>query len=456
MQSTIVRAIRRLLEPIYANGEAIRACFDRGWRDQLEPATDLNNEYTDLILNGLANMVIRLGRTGARQQKWRFCCILTPNDSTLPLQRRSLVVRAQSSEAMHKIGQTLVSPTVSPLSLSLRAFQSGQTVYRPEIYKEDITIAFLEMETPISAIAVPIEGENNTPSAVLYVVADKRNAFDADDQRVLRLVGRMVQETLAVYNTRQQAASHVTETVVHAETLDPFFERNRILSENDFMRDIEALLQSIQEQLPEKKENGSGGAEQGTSFEEMLSSTEAISIISLEIDQQTNLAGRYGDQFAQNLSRVVGSHLQTQFPRIFTELFPYKLYYIYAGRFYILLDKLSLEEARKHGERIRRKLNDAYEVSILQPVSEEVANTDPETKYVVTLSVHVGVSSYTRRKLEDLLQRYSAETAAGNVASLINRDIDIALNKGRREGGNRVISWNPGPGKRGYIRWGAS
>ncbi len=455
VQSAIVQAIRRLLEPLYANGETIRACFDQGWRDQLEPATDLGNEYPDLILNGLANMVIRLGRTGAGQQKWRFCCILTPNDSTLPLQRRSLVVRAQSSEAMHMIGKTLVSPTVSPISLSLRAFQGGQTVYRPEIYKEDLTIAFLEMEEPVSAIAVPVEGENNTPSAVLYVVADKRDAFDAEDQHVLRLVGRMVQDTLAVYNARRQAASHVIETVVHAQTLDPFFERKRILSENDFMRDVETLLQSIQEQLPERQENSSGSTEPGASFQEMLSSTEAISIISLEIDQQTNLAGRYGDQFAQNLSRVVGSHLQTQLPRIFTELVSYKLYYIYAGRFYVLLDKLSLEEARKHAERIRRKLNDAYEVSILQPVSEEVANTDPETKYIVTLSVHVGVSSYTRRKLEDLLQRYSTETAAGNVASLINRDIDIALNKGRREGGNMVISWNPAPDKRGYIRWSA-
>jgi hypothetical protein len=72
---------------------------------------------------------------------------------------------------------------------------------------------------------------------------------------------------------------------------------------------------------------------------------------------------------------------------------------------------------------------------------------------LVPITVHVAVSCYTNKKLEDLLQRYAVSTAVGNVRALIDRDIDKALSRGRIEGGNVVITWNPDPQKRGFIRW---
>src|SRR6266480_4529924 len=80
--------------------------------------------------------------------------------------------------------------------------------------------------------------------------------------------------------------------------------------------------------------------------------------------------------------------------------------------------------------RIRRKLKDSYEVSVILPWDEEAINPRSENKQEVSLSVRVGVSHYLYSKLEDLLGRYAATTnAIGNVRALISRDIDRALDK---------------------------
>jgi GGDEF domain-containing protein len=422
----------------------------------LDQATDLDGGYTDYILNGLADMVVRLGMV-AGQQRWRFCCILVPNDSSLPMQLRSLVVRAQSTGAPHKIGKTFVSPSDTTISISLRSYQSGQVIYRPEVYEEDFTIALRELENPGSAIAVPVEGGNGTPSAVLYVVSDEPHAFNTDDQRLLRLMGRMVQEHLATSRTRRRAIEKLFDVVTHPEATDTFFESKVIRSEDEFFQDIETLLKRIQGKLQDKDLEVGGGdiavIEKEASTQTDLRSTDVLSLISINIDHQPRLAKRYGDQFARNLSKAVGTYLQAQLRRIFTDLVTYKLYYACSGQFHLLLDGLPLEEARKHAERIRRKLDDTYEVSVLRPADENIAVPDPESMHLIPISVHVAVSGYSYRKLEDLLQRYSLETAVGNVRALINRDIDKALSRGRIEGGNVVVSWSSDPQKRGFIRW---
>lgn len=451
LEITTAKVIRRLLAPLYMYAQNVRACFSQGWRDSLDPATNLNNDYSDHILNDLADMAVHLGVIAGRQN-WRFCCILVPDDNALPLQRRSLVVRAQSVDAPHKVGTTLISPNDPTISLSLRAFQSGQVVYRPEVYEADVTIALSELEKAASAIAIPVDGENDTPSAVLYMVADESHAFSEDDQRILRLVGKMVWELLATYHVRQQAVMRITNVITHPEVTSTFFQSKGILSENDFNRDLEVLLRGVLERM---QNIFSRGREEISTRMEPASS-DVTSLIAIDIDQQAPLANRYGDQFIQNLSKIVGSTLQMQLVRILTNQVAYQLYHACSGRFYLLLDDMPLDEACKHGERIRRRLNDEYEVSILRPISEKGINSDQDNMKLEPISVHVAVLNYTYRKLEGLLQRYSPDTAVGNVRALIDRDIDTALNKGRLEGGNVVMSWDPSPGKRGYIRWPAS
>ncbi len=447
LSSPIVNTIRRLLTPLYKDKEYLRACFGQGMRDVLDPATDLNSN-PDYILDGLADIVVRLGTIGS-QQKWRYCCILLPDDTTLPLQRRSLVVRARSdrdsSKPLHRWGTT-ISPNQTTISISLRAYQSGQIIYRPVICEEDSTIAFREQENPRSAIAVPAGGENGAPAAVLYVISDESQAFSIDDQCVLRLLGRAVEELLITYRTRLQVSEKLTNLSTNPTVADTFFEKKKIFSENEFVEDIETLLRDIQKKARRGNEihkddvsNTLGGALAQTE----LRSNGGISLISIDVDQQSRFA-LYGDQFARNLRTAVGLKLLDRLRRIFTESVKYRLYHICADRFNLIVEDLSLEEVRKHAERVKRNLNDIYEISILHSMSEETKLPGPETMETVKLSVHVGVSYYTYRKLVDLLNnRYSLKTAIENVRALISRNIDEALNQGRLNGGDVVMSWDP-------------
>jgi DNA-binding transcriptional MerR regulator/GGDEF domain-containing protein len=461
LSNTTINVIQRLLAPLYEETELLHSCFGNGMRDVLDPATDIDNNFGDHILNGLADIIVRLGSAKV-EQKWRFCCALTPNDTNFPLQQRSLVVRAQSAEAPYKLGKTLVSPNEPSLSISLRAYQSEQVIYRPEVYEEDFAIAFRELEKPASVIAIPTGGGYGTSLAVLYIVSDGPHAFSEDDQRVLSLLGRAVEEVLLIYHARRRAVEKLTDLMTHSRNSDRFLEKNKILTENDFVHDIEVLLKQIQIQALRRKDEADGThilkVQDDTFSQTKQLSGDGLSIISIDIDKQSQLATRYGDQFVRNLTKKVGSYLQGELLRIFTDSFDYKLYYVCADRFYLVVQGLSLEETRKDAERIRRKLQDAYEISVLRSMDEETTALGPDSLQIVSVSVRLGVSFYLYRKLEGLLERYSPPVAVGNVRSLISRDIDKALDKGRIEGGNVVISWNPDPDrqKRGYIRWSPS
>jgi len=134
LSSAVVGTIRRLLAPLYEDIESWKACFDQGMRDALYAAPKFTTETTqhDDVLDGLADIVVRLGgKTPDGQDRWRFCCILLPNNPLLPLQQRSLVVCAQSKNSPHEVGKTVISPDKYVDSPSLRAFQSGHVVYRP-------------------------------------------------------------------------------------------------------------------------------------------------------------------------------------------------------------------------------------------------------------------------------------------------------------------------------------
>src|SRR3989442_6123253 len=140
----VVKIIRCLLTPLYEDVQDWQHYFGQGMRDLIDPALDFNSSanLSDIILNGLANMVIRLGgRTYDGQNRWRFCCIQLPNNLHLPLQQRSLVVRAQSKLSPHKVGVTGISSDKYFNSPSLRAYQSGHVIYRAKISVTDTSIA---------------------------------------------------------------------------------------------------------------------------------------------------------------------------------------------------------------------------------------------------------------------------------------------------------------------------
>ena len=442
LDKVTIAVIQRILAPIYEDVQLSRICFGPGVRDVSNIYTDLNNHHVDSILTGLADMVVRLGMINNRK-RWQFCCILLPDDTTLPLQQRSLIVRAQSEDAPHKIGDTDVLPNEPIVSVSLRAYQSGQIIYRSEVYEEDTTIAYQDLENPGSVIAVPIGGENTVPTAVLYVVSNTAHAFTIDDQRVLRLISKMVEEAILTYHIRKQTTIKTFNAIIDPEVADTFFAGE---TENGFVKNIENLLSDIQ-MKENYEEEIYEDAESGMKQENLLQSEQSIddglSLIAIDIDRQSQLANTYGDQFTRNLVKVVSSRLKPELLRIFADSSKYNFYYICADRFYLVTRHLTIDEASKNADRIRRRINGLFEVSILYPLNQEKKFIGSDESALVPISVHIGVCYYKYKKLEDLLKRYPAFNAVGRVRALINRDIEMSLDKGRIEKGDVVMVWNP-------------
>jgi GGDEF domain-containing protein len=427
-----VEVIRLLLRPLYEDVQSVHQCFGAGMRDVPEPATDMGSsaKYEDDILNGLAELIVHLGGMNEEgQERWHFCCILLPDHPTsiLSLQQRSLVVRAQSKHAPHQVGITSLSSQPPATGLCLRAFQSGHNMYLPTISPVDTTIAFHELEEPIgSAIAIPVEDNDGISIGVIYIASEYAQAFSQNEQRVLRIVGKMVGELLDTYVARLRVVGKLRNLMTHPQYVDTHFKD--FLSENEFIRDIEALLSEVQERNDPLKE--------------------VVSFIAIDVDNQSSLANRYGDQMARDLVRTVGQRIHGQL-RAFKDDAAYELYHINADRFYIVLKGLSLEQARAKAELLRQVLSTAYQIDPLRMPAGQP--TSPE--HMVTLSnisVRLGVACYFYWKLKEVLLRCPPLTAVVETRMQIMGFLEEVLDLGKREGGNVVMSWEPNI--RGFMR----
>ena len=423
------KTIKRLLGLVYETSDQWRPAFDNGVRDWMYQATDFTGStaISDEVLNGLANIIVQIGgKTEDGEDRWRFCCILLPKDSALPVQQRSLVVRAQSKFAPHKVGTTTVSPNNHVDSLSIKAFQSGNIMYLAEALVDDSMIAHREPEEPVgSAIAIPVEGEDGLSMAVVYVAADLKHAFTLEDQRILRIVERILQELLLVHSIRSQMISKLTELINHPSVVDVAFKE--FLTENDFIRDIESLLITI-DRNPQL-------------FQE---TQDEISFIAIDIDNHGGIATKYGDVIARNLSREVGLKIQENLDPFFTNAQFRRLYHVNADRYYLFLRGMALNEVQSKAEFLRQALAgnyfiDARRISIGRALrSDDMINLQDVT-------VRMGIHSYTRDKMTELLDRYKnePETAFLNVRKLIMKSFNGVLDKGRREKGNVIFTWDP-------------
>ena len=142
-----------------------------------------------------------------------------PEDTSLPLQQRSLTVKAQSKRAPHAIATTVVNSETP--GLSLKAFQSGHVIYLPYISSKDPMMAHQGVEKQTcSAIAIPISGEDSLSVAVMYIAANETNAFSTIDQRHLRMVTRMMEELLSTYQARQQFTEKLIDVLHQPEIVD--------------------------------------------------------------------------------------------------------------------------------------------------------------------------------------------------------------------------------------------
>src|SRR5205807_9777255 len=112
--------------------------------------------------------------------------------------------------------------------------------------------------------------------------------FSREDERVLRMVARMVEELLLTYRTRKQVTEKFANLIKNPRVADSFF--GVFASENDFERDVEALLAEIQKKQVEPIVVRSPLPK--AEIEKHYTTEEALSFIAIDIDNQTSLTNK--------------------------------------------------------------------------------------------------------------------------------------------------------------------
>jgi len=102
-----------------------------------------------------------------------------------------------------------------------------------------------------------------------------------------------------------------------------------------------------------------------------------------------------------------------------------------------------LDEAQIKAEQLRQALKGSYRI-YGRRISSERSILPENMLELIDVTVRVGVTSYSYAKLRELLQRQLAIISVVKVRELITKELEEALNVGLREGGNVVISWDPG------------
>lgn len=380
----------------------------------------------DPVLKRMAEMVVRAGgmKADGKTPKWRFACILLPDNPAAPVYQWNLVVQAQSAKSPHQIGvTTLKSEPQTPISLSQRALHSGHIVSRSEISSEDMAIASRIVEEPIrSALALPVEGAEGRSLGVLYIVSDEPAAFNEDDQRFLRVLGKMIGEVVLTYHARRLPAEVLRRIIRTPQMMEQTLEDYP--SENDFIEQLEQLLARIH------------------AGEKLL---EHLSFIAIDIDRHIRVAHTFGDWAARNLIWEVGNELQELFRVHSRKPGDLLLYRVYADRFYILMNNFSLEATRAFAARLKRSLTHPYRIKAAHSSQDERDN-----KFTLEVTLRLGVTSYDLERLESFL-RLSSEPVASTVRAFLTRALDQALLAGKNLGGNVIMTWDPKSND--FIHW---
>jgi DNA-binding transcriptional MerR regulator len=419
-----ITTVQRLLEPLYEDRQNWHHYLGEGMRDIVDPNMNFTPKLIDAVLTWLTNIVIRLGgKKLDGQERWKDCCLLLPNDIRLPLQQRSLVVRAKSRQARYTIGVTTFKPERYGASLCLRAYQSSNIIYRRELSRED-TIPYSEMEGSVgSSIAVPVGAETGLPLGVLYVTSYDTDAFSVEDQRVLRVLVKIVEELLHTYKLRQQLTEKLTDILEDPGSVDPFFKT--FPSENDFLFDVETLLTEIRANVEHREPSSSDSRD----------FIKEISFIALDLDNnvQETVANSFGEQTLHNLNKALGLRIRDLLPALFSNHLHCKLYHIYSGVYYLLLRGFSLEKTKNNAERLRKALEGSIAV--------KQSDLPGGTLLLPEISVHLGVTWYSYEKLADFFDP-SYKRSIVDVRSTLYHSLDFVLKMGADTKGNIVYTWD--------------
>jgi GAF domain-containing protein len=426
-----VASIQRILELVYTHVNDWLPFFGFGRRDWIEHATNfgLNPNVTDALLDRMMNAIVELGGEEHGSRRWKFCNLFLPQDPSLPLQQRTIRVRAHSSNSPARLSSMVL--TVEQTGLIFRAYQSGQTIYRSHITPKDTLLAYRDSEESTqSAIAIPLGSADGMVAGAISIASDEVDAFSPADLRALRLLTRMLEELLATYQARLFVSGRLSEAISRPRIVDVSF--REFLSEEDFIDELEFLLNDILRRDDAAQLEG-----------------KEISFIVLDIDKQTPLAIKFGDRAARNLSHEVGMKLQGQL-RVQSNPEFRKVYHVGSDRYYLKLPGMSLNDARNLAVQLLQLLKGNYRVDVRRPMAGRAVLPD-ELLVLQNVTVRLGASNYKHLKLKEVLGRYEVEKAVAETRTLILNNFLQSLTLGQNYGGDCVVSWDHETW--GYVLW---
>src|SRR5579875_3818104 len=119
-----------------------------------------------------------------------------------------------------------------------------------------------------------------------------------------------------------------------------------------------------------------------------------------------------------------------------------KLFHLSADRYCFVLRGLSLEETQSLARQLKNTLDGTYFIHPLSAAPGRPAL--PENMQEISgVTTHLGIQHYPFNYLAMVLQRYPANEAAKRARAVIVSNIEAALERGKTEGGNCIMTCDP-------------
>ncbi len=450
ISSQVRTTIQRLLAPLYEHEQEWLPFFKAGQHSFSFPTADFVPEAAEnptkrIHLTSLANLAVSMGR----DKGWRFACILTSRNPQLSVSEHQLIVQAVSENApeayKEKLERTIIYPTATIISVSMRAYQGGCICYRHRAVPQDESIFNYDLEQPLgSCIAVPIGGEEAKPLGVIYLASSRQDAFDEDDQRLLRMIARMAQELLLTFQTRFKVTEQLKSLIEKPALADQAFDIEGVCSETELIDRFERLLQVVWSRDDLKGPLSEILArddvrDRRAAMVKYYYTNDVLTFYCFDVNDQTSLTQKYGEIMTRNLSRVVAIRARNKLKTLFTSS-DFLLCHAYGDRFYVLLGGIPLEEARDKVWELKKELDGIYKIDALRFSTEQPTPVGMRVQDEIT--VRIGISCYPAIKSYELMQRLVNKLDPSDlqaaVASRIRRDLDDLLKLGPG-----VWSWDP-------------
>ncbi len=423
-----VEIMRPFLLLLYTHQQEWKSIFSQGIRDSIDLIRDFSrhDRTPDSTLNSLMETIVELGgQMPDGKPRWRFSCVTIPRDTTFPTLQRSIIVQAQSKDGPHVVGETVVSPDIETLtrSVSLQALQSGSVIYRHAIGYDDPVAWKRQAEGNVgSSIALPVGAETGPAIAVVYVASDYKDAFSLLDQCVLRIIGRVVEELIRGYSTRQQAHTKLLDLMNRPLAVDPSL--RGLLSSNDFIRDIEALLLNVKEHVITETEE--------------VGSQKEVSFVAVNIDNLGDFAAKYGDTIIENLNKAIYDRINRYIRLFANNPTSYKSYYAYGSKFYLMFQDTPLKRLEEYMRPLHEALRGNYNVGTQHNSLDQHSQVS-----LTNVAITMASASFSYSFLHEVLHSYPSHIdPTVEVRAMINHGLDNALKQGTELGGNKIMFWS--------------